>query len=193
MAVFTTKEIEQRPHQVSDHLYATDDTPVSVICKGPEKLQKLLQLITGHSSVHYVSDGDWSMHDLTMELLKRYAPAELFITTYALRELSVRQIILAQQRKEIISANMLLDYRAKVQIPEVYQLASNNLNKINLVKIHAKVTVIRGAKGSVSIVGSANWTTNPRIECGVVSMDKGLADFHINWIQKIMENAEVFK
>ena len=129
---------------------------------------------------------------MIMELLKRYNPADLYISTYALRELSIRQIILAQDRKELLSVNMLLDYRAQVRIPEVFQLARMNMNKIHLTKIHAKVFILKSDKGCVSIVTSANLTSNPRIECGVVSMNNDLADFHINWMQKIMDNAEIF-
>ena len=139
-----------------------------------------------------MSDGDWSMHDLLMELVKQYQPAELYITTYALREFPVRQLIMAMDRKEISSVNMLLDYRAKARTPEVFQLASMNMNKIFLTSIHAKVTVMRSAKGSIAIVGSANWTQNPRIEAGVISLDDEVAKFHINWIEKIMDNAEIF-
>jgi len=163
-----------------------------VICKSPGKLKRLLDALQECKQLQYVSDGDWSTHDLVMELLKVYKPAELYITTYALRELPVRQLILAQERKEILSVKMLLDYRAKVRTPEVFQLAAQNINRIGLTNIHAKVTVLRSDQGCVSIVGSANWTTNPRIECGVISLHEAAAAFHINWIEKVIDNAELF-
>lgn len=190
MALFETKKITEPEDQ--DELYTDAEAEDFVICKNPEKLQLLLKAIQGGKAVHYLSKGDWSMHDMIMQLLKTYGPAELFITTYALREFSVRQIILAQAAGDITAVNMLLDYRAKVRTPEVFQLASQNMNKICLYGIHAKVTVLRSDKGCVTIVGSANWTSNPRVECGVVSMNKELAEFHINWIQKLIDNAEIF-
>lgn len=190
MALFETYSIKKEDDD--DHLFPLDEEQDMVICKNPGKLNTLLNSISNAKAVVYVSDGDWSMHDLTMELLKRYRPAELYITTYALRELSVRQIILAQDRGEITRTNMLLDYRAKVRVPEVYQLASNNMNRIHLTSIHAKVTVIKTELACISIIGSANWTTNPRVECGMLSMNKDLAEFNISWINKIMDNAEIF-
>lgn len=191
MALFKTTEIDQAAEE--DLVFADDLAADFVICKSPDKLKHLLNALEGGKSVHYVSKGDWSMHDLLMQLLKKYRPAELFITTYALREFSVRQIILSQQAGDISAVNMILDYRAKVRVPEVYQLASGNFNKICLYGIHAKVAVIRSSAGSITIVGSANWTSNPRVECGVVSTNPDLAEFHINWIKKLMENAEIFK
>lgn len=192
MGLFETYSIAKKKDQDPDLLFGSDEEVDFVICKSPDKLKKLLDAIAVNKSVHYWSDGDWSMHDMIMELLKRYSPAELFISTYALRELSIRQIILAQDRKELLSVNMLLDYRAPVRIPEVMQLASMNVNKIGLTKVHAKVFILRSEKGSVSIITSANLTSNPRIECGVVSMNKELADFHISTMQKLIDNAEVF-
>jgi len=191
MALFETKKIKP-VNDDQEEIITDDEAEDFVICKNPEKLQLLLKAIEGGKSVHYLSKGDWSMHDMIMQLLKKYSPAELFITTYALREFSVRQIILAQDAGQLSAVNMILDYRAKIRTPEVFQLASQNMNKICLFGIHAKVTVLRSDKGSISIVGSANWTSNPRVECGVVSMNPAVAEFHINWIKKLMENAEIF-
>jgi hypothetical protein len=190
---FVKTTIEDPAQEDHEFLHPAGGTGDFVICKGPEKLKRLLECIDKNLHTHYVSDGDWSMHDLIMELLKKYKPAELFITTYALREFSVRQLIMAMDRKELLSVHMLLDYRAQVRTPAVFQLAQMNFNKIYLTSIHAKVTVLRSAACSIAIVGSANWTQNPRVECGVISCDDHVADFHINWIQKIMEHAEIFK
>lgn len=189
--VKTGTDIEQPDDGV--YVYGSAEAIANIICKSPEKLGVLLNSISPGKDIHYVSDGDWSTHDLVMELVKQFAPVELFITTYAIREFPVRQLILAQERKEIVDINMLIDYRAKARTPEVFQLASMNMNRIHLTNIHAKVTVIKSEKACITIMGSANWTSNPRIECGVVSMDKALADFHIDWIKKVMNDAEIFE
>lgn len=165
----------------------------AVICKSPLKLKALLQEIKPGVSVHYVSKGDWSMHDLVMQLLNTYSPAEIYMSTYALRETPLRQLILAQQKGLITSLNMLIDYRAKVRTPEVFQLAQMNANRLFLIAIHAKVCVLKVGDVFVSIVTSSNWTTNPKIEAGVVTMDKIIGEFHIDWMTKTMENAEIFR
>lgn len=164
-----------------------------VVCKSPDKLNSLLSALSIEHDTHYISDGDWSLHDLISELLKQYKPAELFLTTYAIREFSIRQLVIAMERGDLLSVNLLLDYRAKVRTPEVYQLASMNLNKICLMAIHAKITVIRSAKGCVTIVGSTNLTSNPRVEAGVISLNENVAEFYISNIQKLMDNAEIFE
>lgn len=192
MAFVKTEKIKASEAPETKFVFTSEEITEMVICKGPEKLQVLLNSIEKNKQIHYVSDGDWSMHDLVMCLLKKYYPADLYMSTYAIRETPIRQLIMAMERKELLSVQMLLDYRAKTRTPEVFQLASLNANKIFLTNVHAKVTVLRSAAGSITIVGSSNWTSNPRIEAGVVSLDDWVAEFHTNWMQKAMDNAEIF-
>lgn len=177
----------------SSHLHSVTENSHFVICKSPGKLKLLIEAITPGTTVHYVSKGDWSMHDLVMQLLKTMGTSEIYFTTYALRETPVRQLVMALQNGSISSIKMLVDTRAKIRTPEVFELAKMNFCKIGQLNIHAKVCVIKSAKGSVCITGSANWTANPKIEAGVVSMNNELAEFHISWINKLIENADIFK
>src|SRR4051812_47429537 len=126
MAFVTISKSVERPEETGTFFHASDDASDFVVCKSPDKLKLLLSALQPAKQIHFVSDGDWSIHDLTMELLKKYKPAELYITTYALREFPVRQLVLAQERKEIMSLKMLLDVRAKMRTPEVFQLANLN-------------------------------------------------------------------
>lgn len=192
MAFVKTREVKKEEDN-TELFYLSEEITDMVICKSPEKLELLLRSIEKHKVVHYLSDGDWSMHDLVMILLRKYRPADLYITTYAIRETPMRQLIMAQERKDVLSVNMVMDYRAKTRTPEVFQLASSNVNKLVLTNIHAKVTVIKSPIGNISIAGSANWTSNPRIEYGTVSLDDWLANWHVKWIQKLLDNAEIFK
>jgi hypothetical protein len=175
-----------------DHLFDTEDADF-VLCKGPEKLKMLLDRLQPGKTTFYMSDGDFSMQDLVMELLKKYKPADLYLSTYSLRELAVRKLILAIDRKEISSLKMLLDYRAPVRTAQVYEMAKMNFAKVYLISIHAKITVIKSAAGCVTIVGSQNWTVNPKIESGAVSLNEELAAFYINYLEQIMSDAKIFE
>ena len=192
MGFVTTKTVNQEINENS-FLHSSGQPEDFVICKSPDKLKRLLDKLNDHAQLHYISDGDWSTHDLIMELLKKLKPAELYLTTYAIREFAIRQLVLAIERKDLLCVNMIADSRAQIRTPEVYQLARQNMNKICLHAIHAKVIVLRSVAGCVTIVGSSNLTSNPRIEAGVISTDKEVANFHIDWINKIIENAEIFK
>ena len=191
MALINTGTIAE-PVATGDHFFSASAKADFVVCKGPQKLKLLLDQLQPGKVTFYLSDGDWSMHDLVMQLIKRFQPAELYITTYALREFSVRQLILAIDRKEITAVNMLLDYRAPIRTPAVHTMAAMNF-KIFLLSVHAKVTVIRSPAGCVTITGSANWTTNPKLESGVISLDPELAAWYIENIKKVMADAKIFE
>jgi hypothetical protein len=177
----------------SSHMQTVKEPTQFVICKSPGKLKLLLEAITPGMTVHYVSKGDWSMHDLVMQLVKTLGPSEIFFTTYALRETPIRQLVMGLQNGSITAIKMLVDTRAKIRTPEVFEMAKMNFCQIGQLNIHAKVCVIKSTKGSVCITGSANWTANPKIEAGVVSMNNELAEFHISWINKLINDADIFK
>jgi hypothetical protein len=189
MAIIKTKQIVNEEFES----YCLEDEVVDfVICKRPDKLKNLIAAIQPNKQVHFVSNGDFSQYDLVIELLNVYYPAEVYITTFALREYATKQLINAIDKNKIVALNVLLETRIKTR-DDVYEIAKKNFTKVGLTSIHAKVTVIKSPKGCVVICGSANWTKNARIENGIISMSENVANFHIDWITKTMDNAEIFK
>lgn len=192
MAIIETRQVNSS-QQESLNTFITDiDQEDFVLCKSPDKLKRLIDAICPGKLIHFVSDGDWSMHDLVIELLKKHSPAELFMTTYALREFAVRQLLQCIEKKQLIGVNILIDTKSRTRTPSVVQLAEANINRISFTDIHAKVTIIKTADITISINCSANWTSNPRIESGTISCNPSIADFHIDWITQKMDHAELF-
>lgn len=191
MALFKSNQVEQESS--TDHLVSSRDHASSVICKSPGKLNGLLQSIAVGQSTFYLSNGDWSLHDLIIPLVKQYQPVELFITTYAIREFSIRQLLIAIENRWLKAVTMVLDHRASVRTPDVYQLAKHNFSNIYLTAVHAKICVIKHVGGCITVISSSNWTSNPKIETGVVTMDPAVGNFYIENILKISDGAEIFK
>jgi hypothetical protein len=54
---------------------------------------------------------------------------------------------------------------------------------------HAKITLIHSQDHYLSIEGSANWTANPRVEQYVITDDKAVYDFHVQWMENIFSAA----
>lgn len=73
---------------------------------------------------------------------------------------------------------------------KVYSFFLNELlsrsQKFTSNKNHAKVTLCQIDKNYIVIEGSANFTSNPRIEQFVISNSIELYNFHKEWMNKIL-------
>lgn len=191
MAIITgvSKAIED------DLLLSVTDNDISetIICKRADKLSELIKLVDDTpKNIHFISDGYFSLYDLVMALVNKLSPVNLYITTYALREFATKQLITGINNKLIENISILLETRIKTR-DDVYELAKMNFSKVGLTSLHAKVTVIKSSNSYITITGSANWTKNERIENGIISTQKEVAEFHIDWIEKKLANVELFK
>jgi hypothetical protein len=147
------------------------------------KLQDVTHLVDHGRTVHWVSEGDWSMHQLLQKLLELTGPADVFISSYAFSELPARTIADMKATGTIRKLFCVLDSRIDVRSASALTLIKNTADKCKLTHTHAKVTVIRNDQWFLVVVGSANYTTNVRYEAGIISTDSTVASFHQKWIQ----------
>ena len=92
----------------------------------------------------------------------------------------------------ILELKGIFDYRNGIRKPAELQFLEKISTEIKPAKCHAKVTVLENDNWGISIVGSANYTRNPRIEAGVLFTLKDVAAFERNWIEKELLNNSVF-
>jgi len=193
MALFKVSSEQEKPMVELDHAAALSAGGRMIVARRPDRLKAIVDLLETEDEVHYVSDGEWNLHDFFNAMLQRIKPAELWLTTYAIYEFPIRQILLAQEAGDLTAVHMLLDSRAKVRMPATYMLAEKISNRIALTGCHAKVMVLRNTTQQITLITSQNWTNNPRIEVGYASKKRQHADFHISWIDLKLQNAELFK
>jgi len=153
---------------------------------------KDLEIISGLSK-HFVSKGAWSMHDLIYYFLKIEGPSRVFITPWAISEIAMRNLFNFMNDGLITELYMICDYRNTSRKPAELAFIERNASKITLAKCHAKVVVIVPEDPTqipLTIVSSANLTRNPRLEAGVVTFSKAVADFHKDWINEEISNTD---
>lgn len=144
------------------------------------------------SIIQFVTKGEWSTHDLIFHILNQIGSAELTIATWSVTSPVVSQIANMIDKGMITKLDGLFDWRMKVRCPEAEQFMKFNCANIRLVNCHAKVTVIKNDNWSITIVGSANLTNNPRIESGVIFTDKETADFNLEWMRGELKDGKRF-
>ncbi len=149
--------------------------------------ESFAQLEKGYT-YQLVSLGRWSMHHLLFHLLKMTGPANVYATTWSISEDVIRHIVEAKNQGLINEMTFIFDYRVRKYRPGAYFLSQQHFKSI-VTSCHAKVTIIESKTHHLTIVGSANYTRNDRIEVGSIFTDKETHDFHKNWIIHEIENA----
>lgn len=120
--------------------------------------------------------GKWSSHELLAYILLQTGPAKLWFSTWSITEEPLRVLIRLKKAGLLTEINALFGDRVTVMSPVAWQYASYNIPDIRLGKCHAKVQVIINDTWQVAVMGSANFTNNPRWEAGVVCCDKTVAE-----------------
>ena len=165
----------------------------SFIGKANQKIYDVIGDIEQGQTTHYASLGDWSTHDLLFYLLRITGAARVYFTTWAISEFAIRQLYLLIESGLILELRGIFDYRNGIHKTAELEFLRNITTEIKAAKCHAKVTVIENDIWGIAIVGSANYTRNPRIEAGVICADKEIAAFHRNWILNELNNISDFE
>lgn len=149
-------------------------------------LVDVIENVRAGKSVYWMSEGEWSMHQLLMALLGVTGPADVTISSYAMGETPARVLCQLKDSGVIKTLSVVLDDRVDVRTPGSLQLIKRISDHFNLVKTHAKVTLLFTEEKLISVVGSANYTENKRYECGSISCDPAVYAFNSKWITKAL-------
>jgi len=193
MSLFSTEDlVMKKPDRSKSGSAAVSGGNLLIIGKSNEKLHQVFGKVIDGQSVHYASLGDWSTHDLLFFLLEQTGPARVYFTTWAISEYAIRQLYQFIEHGLILELKGIFDYRNGIRKPAELQFLQKITTDIKAAKCHAKVTIIENDNWGISVVGSANYTRNPRIEAGVLCCDKTVAAFHRDWILKELSNTSAF-
>ena len=193
MSLFSLNDISKKPMVNTESGSVSVSGPTSCrIGKANAKLQQVFGMIGQDQILPFVSLGDWSTHDLLFFLLEQTGPARVYFTTWAISEYAIRQLYNLIEKGMILELKGIFDYRNGIRKPAELQFLEKISTEIKPAKCHAKITVLENDNWGISIVGSANYTRNPRIEAGVLFSKKEVAAFEKNWIERELSNNSVF-
>jgi hypothetical protein len=153
----------------------------SLLGKRYQKLKLLLPKIDKNTSTHYVSMGEWSMHDLVFLMIETAGPLHLDMTTWSIAPEVAMKMNVAKRQGKLLSIRALFDWRVKQYKKEALQIAKQNFDEIKFKDCHSKVALAWNDEYHFTVISSANFTNNPRIEAGVITENKEVFDFHKNW------------
>jgi len=141
--------------------------------------------------IHYSTAGNWNTHEILDHILDYTGPADFYLATWAIADVSVQMIIDSHKAGRIKDFYGLVDVRVATYTPKILDFLKYNF-KVRKYQVHAKCMAIINDKWGVAQVGSSNMTRNPRIEAGVIDCSRPAAQFHADWIKRIWEGAHPF-
>lgn len=146
------------------------------------KIENVLEQVSSDCCVHWITAGDWSMHDLLIGLLYISGPASVYLSSYTFSEHPARIIADLKARKIITELHCLIDSRSDKRSGSALTLVRDCATRCKLVNTHAKITIVENEKIRIVVIGSANYTTHKRYEAGVIVSSGQVVDFHKNWM-----------
>lgn len=116
----------------------------------------------------YFSEGHWSMHDLMLYLLEITGPARVWLSTFSISEAAIRAFSVAMEKGMITQIHCLFDYTIQKNKLGLLFFAYNTVSDITITANHSKLILIENDTWKITVVGSANFTPNPRKEAGAI-------------------------
>lgn len=140
--------------------------------------------------LNFWTDNQFSNHELLYFLLNQTGPAEVYIACWTISEKVGRVINSMQEQLLITQLWGILDNTSRSRHPADFHYSKNLFSRLAMADIHAKVCVIKNENWLISFFGSANFTTNHRIERGMICTVESTAQDDLVFIINQMNKGE---
>jgi hypothetical protein len=151
-------------------------------------LPKIIAELQENVLIEVCTNGKFSFHELISQCLSYTGKADLFLTTWAIKETPVRMLFKLKESGLLKTISALMDHRTKTLDAKHFPFLEKLCNKIKLTNIHAKVAVLQGENHSLVILTSANLSSNNRIEFATINTHTQSINFHLSWIQTQLQS-----
>ncbi len=191
MSMFSLNDIEPKECDLPVAL-VTEGKSLFRIGRACKVLKEVIGTIEKEKTIHVVTNGQWNSYELFEYILYRTGPAKVFMSTWAITEQPMRALMHLKDSGYIRELNCIFDERIGKQNPRAFQFVQQLVDNLKLAKCHAKVSVIMNEDWAVTVMGSANWTKNPRMEAGVICSERAVGEFYSGWIWKTINGENGF-
>lgn len=124
--------------------------------------------LTHNAVVLLSSEGEWSLHDLLHRLLSFTGPADVAIASFSISEEAIRCFFSEIESGKIKTLRCLLDYTMRSHKIDLMMFLEIVATDVRTSPNHSKIILIENDTWKVAVIGSANFTPNPRLEIACV-------------------------
>jgi hypothetical protein len=107
---------------------------------------------------------------------------ELHFATYAIKQYQANLFCDMLHNGLLSEISALCDYRLPVADANAHDLLEKNCKHFGLKRTHAKLVCLRNETLGISVVSSANFTSNTKLDVAVITVDKAITNARIDWI-----------
>lgn len=163
----------------------------ALVIKRNEKLEAHFSKLVRDRTYLFSTAGRWSQYELLNYILMQTGPADVLISTWKINMDAAVNLYSLCKNGLIRNLSCILEKRIPVTSPEALELVKLHADSIRITDNHSKVMVVINESWGVSVIGSANMTTNPRIEAGVLFTQKAIAEWNRQWMEEVI-NEKLF-
>jgi hypothetical protein len=187
-AILKQHEKQRKKPDVKDFDISKVDT---LVIRRNEKLEVHFQQLAQEKAYLFTTAGRWSQYELLNYILMQTGPAEVLISTWKINMDAAVNLYSLCNKGLITKLSCILEKRIPVTSPEALELVKLHADRIRITDNHSKVMSVINEHWGVSVIGSANMTTNPRIEAGVLFTQKAIAEWNRQWMEEVI-NEKLF-
>jgi len=168
--LFDTKEVKIATSEKQKSKGAGIETHiVSSLEIGMQKkdLENAISLIQKNHAISFATKGAWSAHHLLEYLLRQIGSCEVILASWAFSEQAAKTVQALKEQGFIKKLTCYLDNRISVNAPKAKTILER-AGEIHLISSHSKMILLKNEEWFVTVVMSANFSANRRLETGVI-------------------------
>lgn len=131
-----------------------------------------ISTVFGHNkgvNLFYYSEIEFSMHELLDAILQMTGPASVWISSFSISEVAIRTFHRLSEDRVITDLHCIFDQSVKRHRLGLLFFALNVSGKVSLAKNHAKIILIENENWKLTVLSSANFNVNDKIEAGIIT------------------------
>lgn len=141
-------------------------------------------------TTHAIVRGDFVLADIIPVILNDQPAETIAITTLGMSEKNAKMLSDLLLHKKIQNLQIIVShYFASVDATSTFAKVCQILgaNAPTVTRNHAKVIIIKQPPNFYTVAGSANLRSSDNIEQFAIWNDEEVANFHMNWMQELLE------
>jgi hypothetical protein len=137
---------------------------------------------------YYYSEIEFSMHELLDSILCLTGPASVKISSFSISEVAIRTFHRLSEDRLITDLHCIFDQSVKRHRLGLLFFALNISGKVALAKNHAKIILIENSSWKLTVLSSANFNVNDKIEAGIITGCPDIFSFYKEKFESTFNN-----